>query len=226
MEHGASETTLRSILSQIDSFLDGPDEDQVQRSSEGDDSSLVEQLNDLYAEIETAGGRPSELAEENAQLLEDMEALRRQIEGLESAYSKHRESGGDASLVAQLEALYRDIEAADGKSPSEQKVIISELVEQLHSLYAEREAEASSGSIDSDFVDSLVEQLHALYAEKESAEEGAGATIDELDEQLSVFIEEKLELEAQVGELTQQLDKVRRRARALGVALMDSMIAA
>ncbi|MEO1232036.1 MAG: hypothetical protein AAFZ18_24365, partial [Myxococcota bacterium] len=205
LERRASDTILNSIVSQIDNFLGGREDASARAARDEAHLSLVQQLHDLYGEIEAAGGkRPRALALENAQLISEAETLRRQIEGLEAAYHSGGAPAPDPSLVAQLEtlyadieaaggrnprdlaavcdqlvqqldSLYRDIEEAGGRGPSEQKQVIESLVEQLHSLYAEKESAGAPASPDRDVVlESLTEQLHALYAEKEHAGESGG----------------------------------------------------
>ncbi|MEO1233402.1 MAG: hypothetical protein AAFZ18_31355, partial [Myxococcota bacterium] len=154
-----------------------------------------------------------------------IESLTAQLHDL---YAEKERSGGLASsdaamesLVEQLHALYAEKESAGPGASGDKDLIIESLTAQLHDLYAEKERSGGSDEADA----SLVAQLHDLYAEKERlGGHELQAIVDSLDSQLTVFVEEKLELEDIVSELTQQLEDVRGRARRISGALLDSAL--
>lgn len=202
----SSDGIFNSILSQIDSFLGGKDGAAGHAQAGGStDNSLVQQLHELYAEIEASGGRrPAELAEENAALLSEAETLRQQIEGLEAACRTGVLSSApaivpladasaiEAGLNEQLSALYAEIEEAGGRRPAELSEVVDQLVAQLDSLYADIEKAGGYWPTEMrDMMESLVEQLHALYAEKEGGGAQDPAMLDSLVEQLHALYAEK-----------------------------------
>lgn len=172
------DSIFNSIVTQIDSFLGSKELSPTPEMSPEAQISLLQQLHDLYSEIEAVGGRrPAVLADENRTLLDQIRSLKQQIEGFQAAIGTKRpvvggdaSFDGDGSLQAQLASLYQEIEQSGGHRPLELAAMCDQLVEQLKVLYQEIE-DANGLRLDEakKVIGSLVEQLHSLYEDRELA---------------------------------------------------------
>lgn len=215
---------LSGLLGEIDSFLAGRDDRARAREAEAQ-VNLLQQLHDLYAEIEEAGGRrPRDLVTENARLAAEANTLRQQTAGVEAAILAGlgpAEVNLEPSLVEQLNSLYAEIEQAGGRGPAELSEVCDQLTHQLQDLYQEiEEADGQRPAELTLLVESLLEQLHAVYGEREDEIERTGEDselVQSLVEQLHELYAEKEDdprdemiesLDAQLRELYEERERV------------------
>ena len=235
------DSIFNSIVTQIDSFLGGRDLPNVPQVSAEAQISLLQQLHDLYSEIEAAGGRrPRALAQDNEQLVHQIRTLRQQIEGFQAALkqggagvaSTFGKIHGEGGLNEQLASLYAEIEEAGGRRPVELRAMCDQLVEQLSVIYKEIEDAGGQRPLEArELITSLVEQLHALYGEREQANDVSNSVSTEQDsllEQLCCLYAEKEDdqRDAMIESLCEQLAEFyNQREHGEDTTLVDSLLA-
>lgn len=158
-------------------------------------ASLVTQIESLYADREAL------VAVLGPDITNGLHSLLKERDDLEAEVMNYRDTtqaSGPvedavpadtvASLVAQLESMYRDQEALG--SPAMLAAQVESLVEQLESLYQERELGDTEAQAT---IESLTEQLHNIYADQEKygAPDVLAASNESLVEQLESMYEER-----------------------------------